>query len=309
MTPQFTERNWYKWYYGESEAFAWPTPGKALRTEYGRYQRPLLSFHEALTFNAAATVDYFGSIPFDLLFSGGVDSELMLRAYLDIGHPVHVNIIRFENSYNAYDVDYATRVCEALNVTPTYIDFNLAKFYENDALDLMESSLCSHARAVPHLKFVELVDGLPMLASGDPRFYRPHDDYSVRAEWLVQDAEYDLAWYRHTQAIGQPAIMQWLKWTPGVIAAMTQLTWFKELTNDMYPGKLGPNSTKLEGYREAHPDLLAREKRTGLESAEHLVHPVQQAHNRRHHEDPPYSQTYERTVTSFLEELWGTSEN
>jgi hypothetical protein len=294
----FTKDNWYSWQY-DGEKFGKPDGGK-LKTFYSKTDKHL-TFKEALIENARATVDAFPNEQLDLMFSGGIDSEIILQAFKEIGHPIRVNIFKYENAYNFYDVQHALRACQLVGIKPNVIDFNLEKFYENDAYDLMCVVKCSHARAMPHLAFMDYVDGIPIFGSGDPRFYRPHDNYSEKATWLVQDAEYDIAWFRYAEMIERQAIMQWLKWTPEVVASMTETKWFKALTNDEYPGKLGPNSTKIEGYREAFP-LEQREKRTGFELTDKLVLPVQKAHHEKF--GVIYGQMAERTVPEFLEEIW-----
>jgi hypothetical protein len=49
------------------------------------------------------------------------------------------------------------------------------------------------------------------------------------------------------------------------------MAWFKKLINDEYYGKLGTNSTKLIGYREAYPDMIDRQKKTGFENIDSLI--------------------------------------
>jgi hypothetical protein len=73
------------------------------------------------------------------------------------------------------------------------------------------------------------------------------------------------------QHINKPSIDRWLKWTPGLFLSYTKLNWFKRLVNDEIIGKTGVNTTKLQGYREAYPDLLNRTKLTGFEKIDDLI--------------------------------------
>jgi hypothetical protein len=115
----FSENNWYKWSYGSSESFARADGVSELKTSYGRFEGSIPSFEEALLHNAKSTIDHYPNEQFDLLYSGGIDSELVLRTYKALGHPVRVNIFRYENDYNIYDVSHAVVTCEALNVPYT----------------------------------------------------------------------------------------------------------------------------------------------------------------------------------------------
>jgi hypothetical protein len=55
------------------------------------------------------------------------------------------------------------------------------------------------------------------------------------------------------------------------MTAWNNTTWIKKLINDEYYGKLGTNSTKIIGYREAYPDLIERKKKTGFENCQDLI--------------------------------------
>jgi hypothetical protein len=299
----FSEGNWYKWYYGNSKPFA-RADGEQFRTTYGPIEGPIKPFKQALLDNARSTVEHYPNEKFDLLFSGGIDSELMLRAYLEIGHPIRVNIFRYENNFNLYDVSYAVVVCEQLGVPYKIIDFNLQKFYENDAVRISEQAQSDRPRALVQLVFLEYLDGLPISGSSDCRWFRPHADYSVKAEWRVEDFEHDVAMDRFAASQDRSAIMQWFKWSPQMVISWFKLDWFKRLVNDEIPGKLGVVSTKIDGYREAYPALLMRAKKTGFESIDHLVQPVED-YLKQKNGGLIYRQTTDRSINEFSIEMTG----
>jgi hypothetical protein len=83
--------------------------------------------------------------------------------------------------------------------------------------------------------------------------------------------EHDIGWSKYAKYIARPAVMEWWKWTPELVLAFSQTRWFKKLINDEYYGKLGINSTKLIGYKEAYPNLINRIKKTGLEKSMDLI--------------------------------------
>lgn len=289
-----TLNDWCTWHYDEGK----------LRYEYAKYEGPTLSFHDALVENAKSIIDTFPGEPLSLMFSGGVDSELMLRAFIEVGHPFTVNVFRYDQNYNQYDVDFALKICGELNVSPKIIDINATHFYEHDAWDLSNKIKTGHFRALIQSTFVDYVDGIALYGTGDPRFYRPVDSYEEKVEWLVQDNEYETAWVNYAE--DRKSIM-WLRWHPAVISSMMQLGWFRRLINDEYFGKLGVNSTKVIGYRDAYPDLASRIKKTGFEEMDHLVLPLQTKHDEIYGDSR--RQTAEMTVSELERKLWGTSEN
>ena len=268
----FSENNWYNWQYGDGPLNGRHTFGKVFKTNYGRCYENIGSYKEELVKVAKSTVDSFANQKFKLLFSGGSDSEVVLRSYLAIKHPIEVVIYRYENDFNLYDVSYAVTICNLLGVEYKIIDFNLGKFFENDAERYAELAEIDRPAALPYLNFLEMSDDIPILGQGDPWWFRKQGiDYSIKGEWGYGDMEVFTGSSKFLLAINKPGIPTWFKWRPGLVWAYTNLEWFKILTNDGIIGKSGVSSTKLQGYKEVFPDMLARSKATGLEKISALV--------------------------------------
>jgi hypothetical protein len=266
-----SENNWYKWRYGTDGQDFGHSKRSQLTDPFitdwsGGSKRPTMSFKEELLYAARSTLDHYPGMRPAVFFSGGVDSELMLRAYLEIGSNPEVFIVRYEDNINIYDVSYAVVIAETLGVDYRIVDFNLRRFFENDAIEIAQVAEIDRPRMLPSLKFTECADGLIIVGHSDVRWYRPHENYSTKAEWIAQDFEHDCGCDKYNIALNRPAVYQWWKWTPQLIQSYMNLNWFKRLTNDEIPGKLGINSTKIEGFREAYPELIKREKRTGFEN-------------------------------------------
>ena len=277
MTNLFNEDNWYQWSYDDGPAFGLRTGrDDKLKIKYGKLPK-FKPFKAALLDNARSTIDHFPGYKFNLLISGGIDSELMLRTYLELKHPVHAHIFRYEKDWNIYDVSHAVLMCENLNVPYTIHNFNLTEFFdEGKFVWFSDKAQSDRPRALVQLAFPGIIgEGLIISASSDPRWYRPHDDYTQQAQWRVQDFEHDIALDRFTHRIGIPAVMQWFKWTPALTLAWFSLRWFSRLVADGIPGKLGVVSTKITGYQEVFPEIPFRVKKTGFESIDHLVQPAE----------------------------------
>jgi hypothetical protein len=247
-------------------------------------------------------MDHYPGLRPSIFFSGGVDSELILRAYLEIGANPKVYIVRYENDLNIYDVSYAITICTILNVDYNLIDFNLQKFYENDAEKISEDSQIDRPRMLPHVKFTDCADGLIIVGHSDVRWYRPHDDYTKKAIWMAQDFEHDIGCDKYNILHNRPAIYQWWKWTPGLVISYTQLDWFKKLINDEYIGKLGINSTKIIGFREVYPDMIQRVKQTGFEKIDTLIDEVESFLNKKNN-GLIYRGVIDRTIHELMKEI------
>lgn len=302
-----SENNWYSWSYGDGPKFGRQQGSGKLHTHYGKFNGYVSSFNKELTNAVSSTLDHYINIRPSILFSGGVDSEIILRSYLKIGANPKVYIIRYENDYNIYDVSYAVTICSLLNVPYTIIDFNLKKFYENDAERVSELSQIDRPRALPQCKFVDLVDGLPIICSSDLTGVRSNDDYSLKGSWFIRCWEHDIGWSKYLRETNRQGIAEMFKWTPGLVVSFMQLKWFNKVINDEYYGKLGFNSTKIIGYREVYPDLIDRKKQTGFEKTDSLVNEFELFLQKKYN-GLPYRQYVDRTPDQLKLEILGNNE-
>jgi hypothetical protein len=296
-----SENNWYQWKYDDDMFGRRVDKNQTLHTMYTRSNSIVNSFKEEMLLAAKSTIDHYNGLRPCVFFSGGAESELVLRAYKDIRSNPIAYIIRYENDLNIQDVSYAITICTMLDIEYKLIDFNLVSFYENDAESISEISQIDRPRALPHLKFLDLINDteFAVYGIGDPRWSRSHDDYTKPANWILIDQEHDTGWDKYIVHKGVPAIAQWFKWTPGLVLSYTRLDWFQNLISDRYIGKLGVTSTKLIGYREAYPDLLERKKLTGFEKIDNLIDEFEEFLSKKYN-----GLIHRGTVDRTLDDLW-----
>jgi hypothetical protein len=299
-----SENNWYSWSYGTGNKFGRQLNNEKLYTHFEKFSGIVSTFGDELINAAASTLEFYPNIRPSILFSGGTDSEIVLRSYLKLGANPKVYIVRYENDYNIYDVSYAITICSLLNVEYTIIDFNLKRFYENDAEKISELAQVCRPRALPQCKFVDLVDGLPIICSSDLTGVRTDDDYSKKGTWLIRCWEHDIGWSKYLRETNRQGIAEWFKWTPGLVLSFMQMKWFNKIINDEYYGKLGFNSTKIIGYREVYPDIIERTKQTGFEKVDPLINEFESFLHTKY-SGYPYRQSVDRTITDLTTEILG----
>jgi len=298
-----SENNWYKWNYGDGPMFGRQEAKDTFTTSFScNYSPTSRSFKQEAVLACASIVDHYSGIKPTILFSGGADSEVMLRSFLELGIKPKVYIYRYENDYNIYDVSYAVTICSMLGVEYNLLDLNISKFYENEAERLSELAQIDRPRALPYCKFIEDTDWLPVLGSSDLSIIRANDDYTQPGQWLVRCWEHDTAWSKFIRTINKPAVGEWFKWTPGLIYSFTQTAWCKSLIADKFNGKLGTNSTKLQGYKESYPDMVYRQKKTGFEKIDHLINEFELFLEKKY-KGLNFRQSYDRPFNSLLEEM------
>lgn len=296
-----SENNWYSWHYGDLPEFSRQSGSLEFRTKFSRYTGHVGTFKEELLKNAQSTLDYSNG-KISLLFSGGADSEIMLRSFLELKANIEVIIVRYENDYNLYDVSHAIVICEGLNVPYKILDFSLLKFYENDAIRYSELAQIDRPRALPYCKLLEIVDYFPVMGASDLSPYRTDSDYSVQGTWMNRCWEHDIGWSKFLREIERPGIAEWFKWTPGLVLSYLNTEWFKNLTSDKYYGKLGSNSTKIIGYREAYPQLIDRVKKTGFENIDFIANEVEKEIAKTYN-GLPYRNHHDRVIDDLVNEI------
>jgi len=267
-----SEDNWYKWQYGDDKLFGRHTEFE-FKTFFSKSKTPIGSFEEELKKAAKSTMDYYPNMRPAIMLSGGVDSELVLRVYKDIGANPIAYIARYENDINIIDVSYAIAGAFSIGVPYKIINFNIHQFFINEAESVVEKAEVDFPRALPQLKFMNYVEDneLPIYCSSDPSWYRPHDNYKIKARWSSLCHEFDIGYSKWILLHNRPGIGEWFKWTPGLVLSYTRLNWFKKLINDEIYGKTGVNSSKIVGYKEVYPQLLTRPKLTGFETVGPLI--------------------------------------
>ena len=68
-----------------------------------------------------------------VLFSGGVDSEVVVRSFVLAKVPFRAAILRFKNNLNIHDIAYAVSACESLGVPYTFFDLDISPVLERAA--------------------------------------------------------------------------------------------------------------------------------------------------------------------------------
>ena len=256
----FYKDDWLSWTYDGVKFGNKTTPQSKFEFQIKKtVHRPLKSHKQELLENTRVIRDSFNE-PFDLLFSGGVDSEIVLRCHVELKIPINVFIFKYENNYNFHDVRHALRICNELNITPVVIDFNLQKFFETDAYDIWKMGYFHKAGMLPHMKMIEYLDNIPVLGDGVP-------DWSFKdSKWQFELNEADHSQSIYGIAIARPMIACWFEYSPEVILSHMRLPNMQRLINNAVPGdQFSFDITKYYLYKKIWPEIHIRVKRNGFE--------------------------------------------
>jgi hypothetical protein len=225
-----------------------------------------ISYKDALYRNASLMRDSF-SEPFDVLLSGGIDSEVIVRVFKDLGIKHNTFIFKYEDDLNVRDVNSAVDICNSLNINYKLIDFNLKKFYESsEAADIFEKTLIPAASGLSRIKWLDYLDNIPINGEGEPYWRRElKGDYSQKSVWNYELNEFFLFYSLNQQTLNRTIIGEWYLYTPEITMSHFNHPLIKKLLSDQTPRKESSISSKLILHREIWPEIKTKEKLTGYE--------------------------------------------
>lgn len=202
-----------------------------------------------------------------ILFSGGLDSEVVIRAFIDSGRPFKIAINRFFEDLNSHELYHAQRFLTAKELQAEYLDIDINEWLvSEEALNMAEQSCCPYSEMLPTMKLIEhvysVMQGIPVLGNGD--FYARIIDQ----QWQYVEFEYILAWMRYCVARKIPGAINFFQQTPEVVLSMAR----DPLIMRTIKEGIEPNlrSTKYEIYQKHWPDIEIRIKFNGAEKIQDL---------------------------------------
>jgi hypothetical protein len=224
-----------------------------------------MSYHDALIQNASIMRDSF-SEPFDVLLSGGIDSEVIVRTFKDLGITHNTFIFRYEDNLNIRDINSSIQICETLNIPYKIIDFNLSKFYEHDAKDIFEKTLVPHSPSLSKIKWLDYLDNIPVFGEGSPYWKRDLlSDYTKKSNWSLYLTERQLFMSLTSHHHNREIIGEWYLYTPYITMSYHQNDLIKDLLDDKNVGKKSTLSSRISLHQQIWPDIKNKSKLIGYE--------------------------------------------
>lgn len=237
---------------------------------YGKCKTPPLTFHSECI-NTAKIIHQKSKGKSTLLFSGGVDSEVVLQSFILAKLPIKAAILRFKNELNIHDISYAIIACEKLGVPYYFFDLDILKFWESNLFKYANPTYCSSPQLLSTMWLIDQINEFPVLGSGEcllvkdiPKDYVPGVSEYGHSEWKLYEKEKIASWYRHFMVRNRDGCPGFFQYTPELILSYILDPFVKKLTGNEITGKLCTASSKLKIYQQ-HFDLIDRPKFTGFE--------------------------------------------
>lgn len=200
---------------------------------------------------------------FALMFSGGTDSEIVLRAFKNIGITPTTFFIKFKNDYNLDDYVVAQSTAAELGIKLNVIDFDVKDFYFSGLAHDFAKNI--HCRQIAYLTvyFNILKLQLPAIMGGE-MLLRKHVTPSVSKWYYCFRENEDASAMRFSLKYNIPLVNEWFSYTPEMIAYYLEdpkIQWL--MTDKNY--KLSSVSSKNEILHRIFPNLKDKVKTHGYE--------------------------------------------
>lgn len=221
------------------------------------------NFAQELRRTASSVYTEFGK---DLVvfLSGGTDSEIVVRNFIDIGIKPRCAIVRFKNDYNAPDVKEAIEIAEDLDLKLDIIDFDVKNFFNSgEAYEFGKKVQCTQITYL--LVYYHILKlGFPAVMGGEALFTRGVT--ATGAEWYYTFRENeDASAMRFSNKYNIPLVNEWFSYTPELLLYYIEDESIQALINTRMNYKLTSVSSKNEILNKLYPGIRPKIKTHGFE--------------------------------------------
>lgn len=209
-----------------------------------------------------------------LMYSGGVDSEYALNAFLHLKMDVTPVIIKL-GEYNNFDTKYAFEFCEANKLNPLVIDIDFDQFVKSgEILELAYIIKSDKYQRCATAHAIGMLDGTVICGDGEP-YIKLNPDTK---RWDITIYEHDYAVANYYEKYGVYGTPHFNRWHPEMFTSFFLDQRIDDLASNRVPGKLSSESSKFIIYnRNSNFNMPERPKYHGYELIENS--PISQHEN------------------------------
>lgn len=201
---------------------------------------------------------------FALFLSGGTDSEIVLRNFLDIGVKPQCYTIKFKDDYNMNDVQEAIDLATELNVPLNIIDFDVKEFlYSGEASEFGKELQCTQITYLMVYHSI-LKTNMPAVMGGELLLKRNINTDPSTWYYCLRENE-DGSAMRFSIKYNIPLVNEYFSYTPELMLYYLEDSDIQNLVSTKYNYKLTSVSSKNAILKKLVPEIRIRKKTHGFE--------------------------------------------
>jgi len=207
-----------------------------------------------------------------VLLSGGTDSEIVLRNFVDIGVRPRCVAIKFAGDYNLGDINEAYAITNELGIKLDTIEFDIKEFYySGEAADFGSKIQCTQlAYLMSYYNIAKL--SAPAVMGGEVFLSRNvsvgNDNYW---SYVFRENE-DASAMRFSLLYGIPLVNEWFSYTPELLLYYLENPMITSLISTKYNYKLTSVSSKNKILKTLYPEIRDKIKTHGFEQLRAFNH-------------------------------------
>ena len=205
-----------------------------------------------------------------VMFSGGTDSEVVVRSFKHIGITPRVVFIRFTGGYNDEELVAAREVTDDLGMNLEVINVDVVDFYRSGYAAELGKIVQSHNMAFLTIYSQVLKLQAPSIMGGSFTFTRCPT--LTGSEWKADFTECESASVRLSLKYSVPLIQEWFSYTPEVIGYFMEHPVFQRVITDRNVYKNFTDTSKNPVFKEWMPSIISKKKKNGYENLTGLRH-------------------------------------
>lgn len=198
-----------------------------------------------------------------LFLSGGTDSEIVLRNFLEIGIVPRCVTIRFKNDYNLPDVIEAIAIAKEVGVPLEILDFDVKEFWNSgEAAEFSEEINCSQITYLTVYHHIKKLSA-PAVMGGEQLLKKNVTRNNVYWCHHFRENE-DASAMRFSFKYNIPLVNEWFSYTPEMMLFYLEDSDVQNLiSNPNY--KITSVSSKNSILKKLYPEIRIKDKTHGFE--------------------------------------------
>ena len=199
-----------------------------------------------------------------LFLSGGTDSEIVARNFVDIGIKPKCFVIKFKDDYNSSDVNEAIGLAAELDLDLNIIDFDVKDFlYSGEATEFGRELQCTQITYLMVYHSIKKI-GMPAVMGGEVFLKRNINTDPSTWFYCIRENE-DASAMRFSLKFNLPLVNEYFSYTPELLLYYLEDPDITNLVTTKYNYKLTSVSSKNAILKRLVPEIRVRKKTHGFE--------------------------------------------
>lgn len=257
---ELTKDNHFKIGYNNNWFNTRKSPNDKWNVKYGRCTQEPGSFRDECE-KAAKIIRERTNKRINVLFSGGIDSEVVVRSFINSG--IEINCVICDLcGYNLSDIKHAISFCKNFNISFEIITLDIKEFWKLKLNKKAEITKCISPQFPVLMWLSDQIEGYNIIGSGDCFLKKNYD------KWFMVEREKVASIYRYyilKDKDGAPAFFQY---SPELILSFLNEPLLREFLEETK--MMDSKNIKPAIYKKYWKDIKPRKKLTGYEKLEDL---------------------------------------